>query len=371
MEFIFFGCGACLFLFACSQLLVKDKQALHYCMSISCFVLSYLLIYYWLAATGNLQRLPAALASSDISAVFLEVPAFYLASLGILYGGSPPIRNYVAYFIPSLIFAFAFGAYNGLATPASIQNLGTVRGHFESPLLTILTTLSCSTFPVALVLDLRAARRVRKTGMIPPGGVFRTQVVWLFIYLAFSLLLLAGCLLRSERLLAIGLAALGLAAVGFTLTCTTVLYFMHGSLAHPLRTAEARPDWDATADEFSGRLERLIRESAPYRSEELTLPQLARALGVEPRRLSYHFKTRCGTNFRGYINDLRLRAVCRDLLESPDSSILDLAFKNGFNSKSSFNMLFLKAYGLTPREFRSRGKDSLAGNGGESLPRRD
>ena len=138
---------------------------------------------------------------------------------------------------------------------------------------------------VALVLDLRAARRVRKTGMIPPGGVFRTQVVWLFIYLAFSLLLLAGCLLRSERLLAIGLAALGLAAVGFTLTCTTVLYFMHGSLAHPLRTAEARPDWDATADEFSGRLERLIRESAPYRSEELTLPQLARALGVEPRRL--------------------------------------------------------------------------------------
>ena len=108
-----------------------------------------------------------------------------------------------------------------------------------------------------------------------------------------------------------------------------------------------------------------------YRNEELTLPQLARALGVEPRRLSYHFKTRCGTNFRGYINDLRLRAVCRDLLESPDSSILDLAYKNGFNSKSSFNMLFLKAYGLTPREFRSRGKNSLAGNGGESLPRRD
>ena len=146
-----------MFLFACSQLLAKDKQALHYCMSISCFLLSYLLIYYWLAENGNLQHPAGRPGFSDISAVFLEVPAFYLASLCILYGGAPPIRNYSPYFVPSLIFAFAFGAYNGLAAPASIQNLGTVRGHFESPLLTILTTLSCSTFPVALVLDLRAA----------------------------------------------------------------------------------------------------------------------------------------------------------------------------------------------------------------------
>lgn len=80
--------------------------------------------------------------------------------------------------------------------------------------------------------------------------------------------------------------------------------------------------------------------------------QVAQLPGEEPKRLSYHFNRRLSTNFRRYINDRRPRAVSRDLLEKPDSSILDTAPVNGFNSKSSFNTLFIEAYGMTPREFK-------------------
>jgi AraC-like DNA-binding protein len=48
--------------------------------------------------------------------------------------------------------------------------------------------------------------------------------------------------------------------------------------------------------------------------------------------------------FRGYINEFRLTAVCRDLLLDPRHSILDIGFSNGFNSKSSFNALFFRKY---------------------------
>jgi AraC-like DNA-binding protein len=204
------------------------------------------------------------------------------------------------------------------------------------------------------VLDLIAALFIRKAREDPPGSVFKTQVGFLLVYLLTSFIMLAGCLARSDRLLSFGLALLGLEALCFTLTCTTIVYFIERDIPSRLRTDPTRPDWDAAAPDIAARLQKAIDGAGLYRDADLTLDRLAQELGVDPKRLSYHFKTFLGTNFRGYINDLRLRAVCRDLCESPAASILDIALKSGFNSKSSFNSLFIKAYGVTPREYRAR-----------------
>jgi AraC-like DNA-binding protein len=56
--------------------------------------------------------------------------------------------------------------------------------------------------------------------------------------------------------------------------------------------------------------------------------------------------------------------VCKDLLADPGRTILDTAFANGFNSKSSFNDLFFKKYRMTPKEFR---RAKLDGRGGRRL----
>ncbi|HUI70860.1 MAG TPA: helix-turn-helix domain-containing protein [Spirochaetia bacterium] len=352
MAFLLFACSAVMLLFACAQLLAKNKSAVHYCMAVSCFLVSYLLFYFWAVNTGFVKRLPAALLSSDISAALLVTPAFYLSSLTILHGGRRPVRSYSAYFIAPSVFAIGFTAYNAFKARAHVDQAGAAPGHFGSPFMTIVTTATYCLYAGAVVLDLLAARRLHKEEDVNNRREFGTQVVFLFAYLGGSLILLSACAVRSDQLIAIAFAVLGLVAVGFTLTCTSILYFPRDSLSPSLLVSAAQQEWDRSAEELSVRLNRLMEESAPYTDPDLTLPRLARMLGEEPKRLSYHFNRTLSTNFRTYINERRLQAVCRDLRGKPDSSILDIAFANGFNSKSSFNTLFMRSLGTTPRAFR-------------------
>ena len=95
-----------------------------------------------------------------------------------------------------------------------------------------------------------------------------------------------------------------------------------------------------------------METSAPDRNANLTLVKLAHMSVKIPSRLTYHFKTCLSTNFRGYLND-PVKAACRDLVDKPHFMILTIAFENGFNSKSSFNMLFDESFAVTPRNFRA------------------
>ncbi|HEY1405828.1 MAG TPA: helix-turn-helix domain-containing protein [Spirochaetota bacterium] len=61
-------------------------------------------------------------------------------------------------------------------------------------------------------------------------------------------------------------------------------------------------------------------------------------------------------NFRSYLNSFRIDEARSMLIEKPELSVLEIAYATGFNSKSSFNELFIKSTGLSPRDFRSRGK---------------
>jgi AraC-like DNA-binding protein len=151
-----------------------------------------------------------------------------------------------------------------------------------------------------------------------------------------------------------GCAITGLIAVAYALSRMGVSYF---SQDRPPPTRHARPEWDNSAEELGSRLQALMESSAPYRDERLSVQTLARKLGVEPGQLSYHLNVRHSLTFRSYINEWRLRSVGEDLLSRPDRSILDIAFENGFNSKSSFNSLFFKKYGMTPREYRRQKRE--------------
>ena len=56
-------------------------------------------------------------------------------------------------------------------------------------------------------------------------------------------------------------------------------------------------------------------------------------------------------SFSEYIGTLRISDACR-LLTSEDMSITEVAFNAGFNSTRSFNRLFLKYIGMTPRQYK-------------------
>ena len=350
MRYVLFGCLVGILLFTCTQLTVKNKRPLHYCMIYACCCLCYELLYFWAVEAGYIRYLPA-LALSDVPVLIAMIPGFYLAALSILYEGKRPVRSYTAYFAVFVPIAVIVGCYTAFTAHTHFLDRGSILSRFEHPVLGPVSLIVFSMVTVVIALDLLAAFRLHRSGRTAYTSAFRIQVVILLLYLLSSFMLWPGFFLRNERLISLSMMIFGCLALGFAVSHMTVSFISQNDAASPPRTA-SRLEWDETAEELSARLAALMDASAPYRDPDLTLPRLAKKLNVEPKRLSYLFNVSLSMNFRTYLNERRLRAVRRELIEVPDRSILDTALANGFNSKSSFNSLFVKAYGKTPREFR-------------------
>lgn len=109
------------------------------------------------------------------------------------------------------------------------------------------------------------------------------------------------------------------------------------------------------SDEFQ-QIHNHVIKTKLYLKDELTLRMLASDLGLKEKLVSAIINKGSGSNFYGYINELRIEEV-KMRLSDPGSSgekIMSIAFDSGFNSKSVFNKSFKKLTGITPREYRNR-----------------
>jgi AraC-like DNA-binding protein len=93
----------------------------------------------------------------------------------------------------------------------------------------------------------------------------------------------------------------------------------------------------------------------PYQEPELTLQLLSQKTQIPVRRLSNVINENTGMNFLHFINSYRIQEVKEHLLNTSfqQKSILDIAFRAGFNSKSTFNAAFKELTGVTPKQFRN------------------
>lgn len=92
--------------------------------------------------------------------------------------------------------------------------------------------------------------------------------------------------------------------------------------------------------------------------EEIRLGDLLKMTGMSRPTFARQFKEHSGRTLSEFVNQLRLQAACRELLES-DRSVLEISLACGFNQISFFNRLFRREKGCSPREFRKR--ESSAG----------
>jgi AraC-type DNA-binding domain-containing proteins len=92
----------------------------------------------------------------------------------------------------------------------------------------------------------------------------------------------------------------------------------------------------------------------PYLDPDLNLVKLAELLGTSTHRLSYIINSGFNMNFFNFINKNRIEEAKLLLLNTKmdQYSILGIAFKAGFNSKTSFNTTFKKLTNQTPSEFK-------------------
>ncbi len=108
-------------------------------------------------------------------------------------------------------------------------------------------------------------------------------------------------------------------------------------------------------DEYLAKLEAYMEEKKPYLDENITIKDLSDDIGIPSHHLSIAINNRLGKNFYTFINEYRIREAL-SILDDPvnlDASIIAVAFRAGFNSKSTFNSVFKKITGKTPTEYRS------------------
>jgi len=124
----------------------------------------------------------------------------------------------------------------------------------------------------------------------------------------------------------------------------------------PIAT-DAESNSDAVSAEYRHimqRIDTLMSEQKPFREPELTLNDMATRLDIPARLVSQAINSVHHTNFPDFINRARVDEAKRLMASNEWSrrSLLDIGLEAGFNSKSSFNLMFKRIADITPSTYR-------------------
>lgn len=112
---------------------------------------------------------------------------------------------------------------------------------------------------------------------------------------------------------------------------------------------DADPSWE----EWKTRIESLMRSEKLYENARLSLNDLATKLKTNPTMISKAINQSFQMNFNDYVNNYRVEEV-KKLIEKGvhrQQTLLGIAYDAGFNSKTTFNRVFKKNTGKSPKEF--------------------
>ena len=110
-----------------------------------------------------------------------------------------------------------------------------------------------------------------------------------------------------------------------------------------------------TQERYLKLLKEYMEKNKPYLNERITIKDLSEGLKLPYYQLSVVINNLLNKNFYDFINEYRIREVLSVLNESKNESvnILTIAFKCGFNSKSTFNRVFKNKMGTTPSMYKN------------------
>ncbi|HEV7377410.1 MAG TPA: helix-turn-helix domain-containing protein [Pyrinomonadaceae bacterium] len=108
------------------------------------------------------------------------------------------------------------------------------------------------------------------------------------------------------------------------------------------------------SERYLNKLLRLMEQEKPFTDGDLTIQKLAERLSIPAHHLSQTINERLGQTFSDFINSHRVEEAKRKLVDPARKhySVLAIAEEVGFNSKSSFNVVFKKHVNMTPSEYR-------------------
>lgn len=86
-------------------------------------------------------------------------------------------------------------------------------------------------------------------------------------------------------------------------------------------------------------------------TREISLESLAHIFGYSPAYLSRMFKKYADTNYKAYVQSVRLEYACKEMMRT-EREIGEIALNNGFTDGRAFARAFKKKYGVLPSIYR-------------------
>ncbi|WP_299130654.1 AraC family transcriptional regulator [uncultured Winogradskyella sp.] len=87
---------------------------------------------------------------------------------------------------------------------------------------------------------------------------------------------------------------------------------------------------------------------------------LAKRVGINQNTLQRAFKSLYNSSIKEYITNHRIEKA-KELLETTDLNITEITYKIGINSRSYFSKIFKKRYGLTPKAYKFKIRQTNTG----------
>ena len=112
---------------------------------------------------------------------------------------------------------------------------------------------------------------------------------------------------------------------------------------------------DMTDEQLMSWIDTQIDRLELHRNPNVTLKEIAQALGLTQRRITQAIKSRKEDNtLAEYLTTKRLLDGCRLLVERPNWTIDAVAHEVGFGGTTTFRTIFRNRFGMSPKQYREK-----------------
>ncbi len=350
-----FSCGVILFLFASIQVIYKNRDFINYNLAGLYFCLSYVILTLWAFKSGLILYVPWLLYT-DMTAAFAIGPFSYFYMKTVLGIKTRSQLKYLLHFIPAVIVLCAIITSNivdgelvrhylHFPTKYPVYNL--------NPLIRAIDFISNLYMIFYFILIVKNIYSLLNKNTHKSFKELKIVLYYMLLILVFSVMMLMASVLGNNILNITAIYLLTFSGVWYFFFCFRYPEFSQNAIkeAKIIRYEKSMLN-GIDSDVVLDRLDDLMEEEKIFIDEELTLQKLSTLLMITPHQLSKILNSKRKMNFRTMLNSYRVKESMKQMADNPDKTILEIALASGFNSKSSFNAVFLKSTGVTPSDYK-------------------
>jgi len=356
LQYSQFAAGVVLLLFSVLQVTYKKKTLLNFNLAGTYFCLTFIIWYLWLLHTGFIIHF-RYLIHQDVTVTFAIGPFAYFYFRAITGIDNLPFRKYLLNFLPvplCLAVILLINVSDNSIFRYYILNRTTNPNCVVSPAIILLDHLSNISILCYLSIAIRDFYTLSRDNK-DHKSIHEIKVILVYVLLvAFCIAaILFASIIDTPVIVIISIDILTMLGIWYFLFSFRYPDFTQKAVKEAkLLRYESAPLASDDVDGVLERIKRLMDEDKLYTDESLTLQKMSSFMGITPHHLSRIINQNMNTTFPSFLNAYRIAEAQNLLMNNPDMSVIEVMYRIGFNSKSSFNTLFSKITGLSPREFR-------------------